>query len=286
MLILRQADDNGNIKTSSQIPSGKKVMFGGKQMSRVFFKDSSMSAFLMVYQYDNVPPTISFSKTSGQTTVTQYFELTGTIVDSHSGVKSVTVNNSAVSLSGNSFKYAVNLSYGTNNFTIVATDNANNKSSASFSITYVNQKSNSSFNWTSFRNNGNVADNNYTKEVYVNGKWYPYYKNSHAESGYDHDLGGYHHVDCWADIETSIPLPKGLSYVSFNGHCIDYFRIKDASTGTYIASNTNSNSISANINTTQAQHALYLEFKSSNYNYSYQYARADSGITSHTFKYY
>lgn len=93
-------------------------------------------AYVRTY-YDNVAPTISVTSSTAVRNNASY-TLTGTITDSASGVVSVTINGSSVSLSGSTFSKNYTLGEGITSFTINATDKCGNTSSKTVSITYVN----------------------------------------------------------------------------------------------------------------------------------------------------
>lgn len=154
---------------------------------------ASITRYLM---YDTVAPSISITSSSAQTLSSAY-TITGTVSDSGSGIKTVTINGVEVILNNGNFSKNYTLSLGNNTFTVVATDKAGLSSSASIVVPYVNQKDSSSYNWSSTTSsNGNYY-------VYYNG-WYQYYarETSSASSSF---------TTATARISNTIPLPKGIS---------------------------------------------------------------------------
>ena len=93
---------------------------------------STITRYVM---YDSAVPSLSVSAPSGTSSgsptysVGTSYTVSGTVSDA-SGIKSVTVNGSAASISGSSFSKALTLSVGLNTITIVATDNAGRTTTA------------------------------------------------------------------------------------------------------------------------------------------------------------
>ena len=93
--------------------------------------------------YDTVNPTISVSAPTGTSTSSPSFvvgtsiTVSGTISDA-AGIKSVTVNGSAATISGNSFSKTITGSVGLNTITIVATDNSGRTTTATRYVECIN----------------------------------------------------------------------------------------------------------------------------------------------------
>lgn len=261
------------------------------KINRAFFRDISRNPnaqYTQVYQYDDTPPVITVTSSLADT-VNQKYTLTGTIKDIHSGVASATVNGYNLTVTNDNFSKNFTLSgntgmSGINYFTITAIDNAGNSSSITVSVNYINQSNNNNYNWSTHQRVGDNPNKAYDDLVYVNGTWYTYAQKRWSDAPYDHDGGGYHHTDVTATVNTSIPLPKGLSSLTFNGWNCTSLNIRDASTNSYIA--TGQNSVSASLTQEQAMHDLYIDINAQSYQYSYQYATADCGVSSWAFNYY
>lgn len=237
-----------------------------------------------VWHYDSVPPNIIVTSPTANQPQSGYV-LTGQITDADSGVTSITVNGNGLSgWDGVNFSYATSLGVGVNTFTISATDGAGNNSTNIIAVTRVNDVNNTSTNWSTHQRAGANPNKIYDDQVYFNGTWYTYALKRWSDAPYDHDKGGYEHTTATAQINTAIPLPKGLSSVAFSGWNTTALRIKDNTTGGYIATGTNS--VSAGITNEQALHDLVVEIVGFNSNTSYQYASADCGVSSWTFNFY
>ena len=79
-------------------------------------------------QYDESSPTISITSPSNNTdfaSSTSQITVSGTVSDSGSGIQSVTVNGVNATVSGSIYSAAVNINYGLNTITAVATSNVN-----------------------------------------------------------------------------------------------------------------------------------------------------------------
>ena len=131
---------DGAVVTSSSGSWSKTVtLSSGEQTHTIVATDNagnSTTKYVYTY-YDNVAPTISVTSSTAVRNNASY-TLTGTITDSASGVTSVTINGSSVSLSGSTFSKNYTLGEGITSFTINATDKCGNTSSKTVSITYVN----------------------------------------------------------------------------------------------------------------------------------------------------
>lgn len=228
--------------------------------------------------YDTIAPTISITSSTAAT-VNPTYTLQGSVTDAQSGVASVTINGVSVALSNNSFSKAYTLSPGVNTFTIVAKDNAGRQATTTASVTLVNDKNNASRNWSSTYTTTDTARNNRGETATANDSWvtidgvgYKYNDRAPAKSNYNSDTGGYGFVTAIASIDSTIPLPRGLSSVAISGSCggeagTGYsaggnlsITIKDFTTNTIIASNSRNNagsvSVSAGITQEQALHDL------------------------------
>lgn len=228
--------------------------------------------------YDTIAPAISITSSTA-TTVNPTYTLQGVVSDSQSGVASVTINDVSVALSNNSFSKAYTLSPGVNTFTIVAKDNAGKQATTTVSVTLVNDKNNTSRNWSSTYTTTDTARNNRGETATQNDSWvtidgvgYKYNDRAPAISNYNSDTGGYEFTTATASIDSTIPLPRGLSSVAISGTCggeagTGYssggnlsITIKDFTTNTIIASNSRNNagsvSVSAGITQEQALHDL------------------------------
>lgn len=101
-----------------------------KQVKELYVKKNNVTK--MVWQYDITAPSLYCNQATGAIYYrnSSSFTITGTVSDTESGVKSVTVNGSAVSISNNSWSRTISLSTGSQTHTIIAEDNAGNKSYA------------------------------------------------------------------------------------------------------------------------------------------------------------
>lgn len=234
--------------------------------------------------FDATPPNIVINSSTASRPVSGY-TLTGQISDAHSGISSVTVNGNGLSgWDGLSFSYNASLAVGANTFEIVAVDGAGNRQTATASVTRINDVNNTNANWSNHQRSGATPNKAYDDIVYVNGTWYTYAQKRWSDAAYDHDKGGYSYTDATANVQTSIPLPKGLSSLAFNGWNCRSLNIRDATTNSYIA--TGQNSVSASMTQEQSMHDLYLDIDAHAYQYQYQSATADCGVSSWTFNYY
>ena len=87
------------------------------------------------FSVDKTNPSLSVSRTTYNVSEVSSVVVSGTVSDTTSGLASVKVNGSAASVSGSSWsKTITGLSEGTNNFTVVALDNAGRSTSKSFSV--------------------------------------------------------------------------------------------------------------------------------------------------------
>lgn len=99
---------------------------------------SNNPSYVTFNKYSDVTaPTLTLTSANGYVTSANY-TLTGTVVDNDSGIQSVTVNGIAVTVtSGGSFSYPKTISPGVSTvFTVVATDNAGNISTAKRTVIY------------------------------------------------------------------------------------------------------------------------------------------------------
>lgn len=84
---------------------------------------------------DTNPPTVGItSPVNGQMTAVASIVVTGTVSDAGSGVASVKVNGQPAEITGNAYTFPVTLAEGVNSFTVVATDNVGNQSTAQQSV--------------------------------------------------------------------------------------------------------------------------------------------------------
>ena len=315
----------GNINGTQRITSyGDKLYYRSSpsqsytQVKRAFIKNGS-GPFVQFYQYDDTPPVINITSSAADT-IDQKYTLEGTIIEEHSGIASVTINGHKATVTGNKFSMNFTLSAntgmsGTNNFVIEAIDNAGNKSSVNFSVNYVNQKNDTSKNWSNVywkygsRRNNNHGDSAQDRWlcVIVNGAEYSIRHHAEGLSDYDHDGGGYHDAWCTARVTTSIPLPKGLSYAYFSANASGWgdvdintggdmrLTIRDATTGEILAtdyqqknSGTVNIAVAANISKAQATHNLYLDIDGEHSGGTYQRTQAEAGVNESgwTFSFY
>jgi len=85
---------------------------------------------------DNSGPTLTLSSLAdGSVTNNATLNITGTVSDSESGAKSVTVNGTPATITAGSFSIAITLAGGANSITITATDNSDNTTSISRTVT-------------------------------------------------------------------------------------------------------------------------------------------------------
>jgi outer membrane protein assembly factor BamB len=84
---------------------------------------------------DTTPPTLTLSTlANGATTTNPTLNVAGTASD-NSSVKSVTINNQPVTVTGGAFSFPITLTEGPNTITTIATDNANNTTTDTRTIT-------------------------------------------------------------------------------------------------------------------------------------------------------
>ena len=87
--------------------------------------------------YDSAAPSLAITSPAANSTVTSSsITVSGTCSDA-SGIRSVTVNGSAASVSGGTYSKAVSLSLGSNTITVIATDNAGRTSTVSRTVTRI-----------------------------------------------------------------------------------------------------------------------------------------------------
>ena len=109
---------------------GEMIYFNDSQVKQIWIKKNDSES--MIWQYDVTAPTLYCSQATG---VTYYrngnaFTINGTVSDTESGVKYVSVDGNIVTTSSGSWSTTVYLSIGSQTHTIVAEDNAGNKSYA------------------------------------------------------------------------------------------------------------------------------------------------------------
>lgn len=146
--------DNGNgigSVTINHVPSGKKELSlddsGNFSINftldpgindftvRAVDDDNNPSSFSFIVKQDNKAPKIVITSASGYVASSDY-TLTGNVVDTESGVQTVTINGEPVTVNSNStFSKTYTLS-GTTTFTIEATDVVGNKSVVSHNVIY------------------------------------------------------------------------------------------------------------------------------------------------------
>ena len=117
---------------NKQITAGDRPTFNSTPLTQIKVNGTE------VWHYDNTAPTITITSANAATTRNATYTVTGTVTDTESGVASVTVNGSAVTLQGTYFSKAVNLNYGINTITVVAKDKANNSRTVSVTAIRVN----------------------------------------------------------------------------------------------------------------------------------------------------
>jgi putative transposon-encoded protein len=98
----------------------------------------STNSFTVTAPVDVTKPTLTLSTLAdGSVTHSATLNISGTVSDA-SGIKSLTINNVAVTVAANgSFSHALQLAKGANTVTTVATDNANNQTTDTRTITLV-----------------------------------------------------------------------------------------------------------------------------------------------------
>ena len=276
------------------IPSGVKQYFNGTQLSEIRIND------VRVWLYDNVAPTITVTSSTANT-VSASYTLTGTVVDTESGVATLKINNVDVTWNASSgaFSKTYTLSSGNNTFTIVSTDGAGNSATKSVTINYINQKDNTSYNWSNF-------DGQY---VTVNGTSYRIFYELGGGDGTGYPSG-------YGSLNTSgVPIPKGVSSMTFNmyddgsigrpgdvrgGICT--VTIRDTTTGTTIATKTIqatrsqdshtpssgevSGTLTVNLNATQTTHNIVLDVSGEMIAGGSGYYWGNLGIKTYSFTYY
>lgn len=221
---------NGNQKTTSYADNfyyRNSPSSSYTKLNRAFFRDISTNAntpFVQFYQYDNTPPAITITSSTTDT-INQQYTLTGTIKDLHSGLASATVNGINLSVVSDNFSKDFILSgdtgkSGVNYFTINATDNAGNSSSVTVSVNYVNQKNDTSYNWTDTYTTEEIAKNNKNETSTCHDYWVRVgdvgYKYRDEGTAISNRAGSdeYSFQPSTANINSTIPLPKGLSNIS------------------------------------------------------------------------
>lgn len=115
----------------SELLPGVKQYYNGTHVQKIFYNGTQ------VYQYDDINPVITITSS----TSIQYspaYTLTGTVTDAHSGVATVWVNNTVISISDTgAFSKALTLAEGNNTITVKAQDNAGNVATSSITVRYV-----------------------------------------------------------------------------------------------------------------------------------------------------
>ncbi len=291
---------NGNTKTTSY---GNKLYYRGstneqfKQIKRAFYRESENSNYTQVYLFDETPPVVTITSSSA-TTINPSYALTATIVDTQSGVASVKVN--GVEVGATTSLYLVyTLQEGLNTFTIVATDNAGNSSSASISIAYVvSDRNNVNRNWSDSRDKEYYSYGPYVwyagREVYVNGSWVTFYEEGLAGNWTGVLPPPYSYVQATASIGIGILLPRGLSSCTFeassdsDGITIGQVRvwITDDSTGQTVADSgtqIRGASVSYNFPSSNASHTFSVHVSGNAGKYEYETARCGVGISNWSF---
>ncbi len=284
------------------LPVGVRQRWGNTELTDIVINGVN------VWHYDSAAPIITVTSSTANKITSSYI-LTGTVVDADSGIASVTINGVSVALSNNNFSKAYTLSLGVNTFTIVAKDTAGNQATKTVSVTLVNDKDNTSRNWGSTYTTTDTARNNRGETATQNDSWvtidgvgYKYNDRAPAKSNYNSDTGGYGFVTAGASIDSTIPLPRGLSYVAISGTCggeagTGYsaggnlsITIKDFTTNTIIASNSRNNagsvSVSAGITQEQALHDLRVIITGGGSGTQHTNSSAWVGIGIPTFTYY
>ena len=189
----------------TNLPSGSKQYWNGTALTKIYFND------VEVWNYDNTPPVITITS-SLDDTVNLDYTLTGTVIDTDSGVASLKFNNYEIQFdqSGN-FSVDIVLSNGTNTFTLVATDNAGNVSQPlEVSIKAYNDKDNPDAQWTKVGWKPAQADNTTCYYVVsVDGTEYnicKWRRNVVSDHGRATPNTG--------SFSSTIPLPKGLKHIT------------------------------------------------------------------------
>lgn len=155
-----------------------------KQVKQLYVKKNNTTK--MVWQYDITAPSLIID----QSTSSRYYQnsnsftISGSVSDTESGIKSVTVDGDVVSTNNGSWSKTITLSQGNQTHTIIATDNADNSTTAyvythyetkapSISISSSTSASSSSPTFafgSSYTVTGTVSDESSgIASVYVNG---------------------------------------------------------------------------------------------------------------------
>lgn len=303
---------NGNTKTTSY---GNKLFYRSSpngnytQVKRAFYRSSPNANYTQVYLYDNVAPTITFTSSSADT-VTSAYTLTATVSDAHSGITSISVNNVNYPITSGvatvNVSKAFTLGEGINYFTIQAVDIAGNIGTATLSKNYSNQKDNPSYNWGNLTEYTVPSDSRPNHYLYVNlnGTLYNYRTQYNWRDPNGCKSSSFN--TAWGEIHSVIPLPKGLSYVTFYGNAGGnagtgyksngglYLEIYDGTTGITLArqgfdgrDGGGSTSVSVGISQDiSASHELYVKIDGSCNGTEYCAASAWTGVTSWEFLYY
>lgn len=118
------------------------------QIKQIYYRHGRNSAFTLYYQYDSVAPTLELTSPSAGTVISankRTFTITGTVSDTESGIASVTINDVAQTLEGDSFTFTTGND--TQDYVIKVTDNAGNVLTKTIKI--VRENYNSVYKWRS-----------------------------------------------------------------------------------------------------------------------------------------
>ena len=288
---------NGTTKTTTY---GNKLYYregtsaNYTQVKRAFYRSSANGTYTQIYLYDETAPTITVTSSTANT-VSASYTLTGTVVDTESGVATLKINNVDVTWNASSgaFSKTYTLSSGNNTFTIVSTDGAGNSATKSVTINYINQKNNTSYNWTKtqqYRNPSSGSHGTWYRQVKVNGTWHTYYIENEGSTD-----------NTWVTknsyCSNTIPIPKGVKTLSISttgngreGGAYGYGYLKDNTTGTTLKSESNTDTGATTLTYTfteaQSTHNIVYTFSCSGHGYAYSDAHAYAGISSWSFTYF
>lgn len=107
-----------------------------KQVKEIYVKKNSVSK--LVWQYDITAPTLIINQSTSAINYnnTGSYTISGSVTDTESGVKSITVDGVIITISSGNWSKVISLSKGKQVHSIIATDNAGNSSSAQVTTYY------------------------------------------------------------------------------------------------------------------------------------------------------
>jgi fibronectin type 3 domain-containing protein len=137
-------DANTTTYTDSSVEAGNTYYYIVKafdDQNPPDYSAPSNEVSVTIKQSDTIPPVVTVTAPTNFETVDEdTITVSGTVTDSGSGIDTVTVNGSAVTVaSDGSFSVAVSLTEGENTIKIVATDKAGNKTTKTVVVTYKPQ---------------------------------------------------------------------------------------------------------------------------------------------------